>query len=64
MADHPDIVIVGGGIGGGSLATVLARDWVSVAVLERDPQPLDRVRGESWRRGEWPRPPSLVYSTY
>jgi 2-polyprenyl-6-methoxyphenol hydroxylase-like FAD-dependent oxidoreductase len=37
---------VGGGIGGGALATVLARHGLSVAVLERDLHPVDRVRGE------------------
>jgi 2-polyprenyl-6-methoxyphenol hydroxylase-like FAD-dependent oxidoreductase len=44
--ESPDIVIVGGGIGGGALATVLARHGLTVAVLERDPHPVDRVRGE------------------
>jgi 2-polyprenyl-6-methoxyphenol hydroxylase-like FAD-dependent oxidoreductase len=37
---------VGGGIGGGALATVLARQGLSVAVLERDLHPVDQVRGE------------------
>ena len=46
MDDQPEIVIVGGGIGGGALATVLARAGISVAVLERDLEPVDRVRGE------------------
>ena len=41
-----DIVIVGGGIAGGALATVLAREGIAVAVLERDVVPIDRVRGE------------------
>ncbi len=44
--ESPEIAIVGGGIGGGALATVLARHGLSVAVLERDLQPVDRVRGE------------------
>src|SRR5262245_44366033 len=45
---HPfDVVIVGGGIAGGALATVLARRGISVAVLARDVEPVDRVRGES-----------------
>ena len=45
---HPfDVVIVGGGIAGSALATVLARRGISVAVLERDVEPVDRVRGES-----------------
>jgi 2-polyprenyl-6-methoxyphenol hydroxylase-like FAD-dependent oxidoreductase len=41
-----DIVIVGGGIAGGALANVLARAGRSVTVLERDLDPVDRVRGE------------------
>ena len=46
MSNQPEIVIVGGGIGGGALATVLARAGLSVGVLERDLDPVDRVRGE------------------
>jgi 2-polyprenyl-6-methoxyphenol hydroxylase-like FAD-dependent oxidoreductase len=46
MVDQPEVVIVGGGIGGGALATLLARAGTSVAVLERDLEPVDRVRGE------------------
>jgi 2-polyprenyl-6-methoxyphenol hydroxylase-like FAD-dependent oxidoreductase len=46
MIEEPEVAIVGGGIGGGALATVLAREGLSVAVLERDPEPVDRVRGE------------------
>lgn len=42
----PEIVIVGGGIAGSALATVLARKGIGVAVLERDTEPVDRVRGE------------------
>jgi 2-polyprenyl-6-methoxyphenol hydroxylase-like FAD-dependent oxidoreductase len=42
----PDIVIVGGGIGGGALATVLAREGIEVVVLERETVFPDRVRGE------------------
>jgi len=41
-----DVIIVGGGIAGSSLAIVLARNGLAVGVLERDPQPVDRVRGE------------------
>jgi 2-polyprenyl-6-methoxyphenol hydroxylase-like FAD-dependent oxidoreductase len=44
--ESPEVAIVGGGIGGGALATVLAAQGVSVAVLERDMQPIDCVRGE------------------
>lgn len=46
MINEPEVAIVGGGIGGGALATVLARDGLSVAVLERDLRAVDRVRGE------------------
>jgi len=42
----PDIVIIGGGIGGGTLATVLARNGLEVVVLERETIYPDRVRGE------------------
>jgi 2-polyprenyl-6-methoxyphenol hydroxylase-like FAD-dependent oxidoreductase len=41
-----DVVVVGGGIAGSALATTLARGGLAVAVLERDVQPVDRVRGE------------------
>ncbi|MCA1644701.1 MAG: FAD-dependent monooxygenase [Chloroflexi bacterium] len=40
------VVVVGGGIAGGALATVLARGGKTVLVLERDLAYRDRVRGE------------------
>lgn len=43
----PDVVIVGGGIAGASLAIVLARAGVEVLVLEQQKGYKDRVRGES-----------------
>ena len=42
----PDIVIVGAGIGGGTMATVLAKNGLQVVVLERETVYPDRVRGE------------------
>ena len=46
MSEHFDVAIVGGGIGGGALATVLARAGLSVLVLEKSTIYRDRVRGE------------------
>jgi 2-polyprenyl-6-methoxyphenol hydroxylase-like FAD-dependent oxidoreductase len=46
MAEDFDVVIVGGGIGGGALATVLARAGLSVLVLEKSTVYRDHVRGE------------------
>jgi 2-polyprenyl-6-methoxyphenol hydroxylase-like FAD-dependent oxidoreductase len=45
MSD-PEIVIVGAGIGGGALATVLAREGIEVLLLERTLEHKDVVRGE------------------
>jgi 2-polyprenyl-6-methoxyphenol hydroxylase-like FAD-dependent oxidoreductase len=41
-----DLVIVGGGIAGSTLALVMARRGASVTVLERQRSYTDRVRGE------------------
>src|SRR6266851_3800235 len=43
---EPELVIVGGGIAGGALATVMARSGASVLVLERQLEYRDQVRGE------------------
>ncbi len=42
-----DVVVVGGGLAGSTLATVLARQGRNVLVLERETTFKDRVRGES-----------------
>jgi 2-polyprenyl-6-methoxyphenol hydroxylase-like FAD-dependent oxidoreductase len=42
-----DLIIVGGGIAGSSLALVMARQGASVLVLEREPRFRDRIRGEA-----------------
>lgn len=44
---HKDVVVVGAGIAGGAIATVLARHGVSVFVLEQQSAYRDRVRGEN-----------------
>ena len=44
--ESADVVIVGGGIAGGALATVLATAGVRVLTLERQPEYRDHVRGE------------------
>lgn len=45
-SSRPDILIIGGGIAGAGLATVLARAGQSVTVVERTSRFIDRVRGE------------------
>jgi len=42
-----DVVIIGGGVAGSSLATVLASSGLEVVLVERDPEFRDRIRGES-----------------
>jgi flavin-dependent dehydrogenase len=42
----PDVVVVGAGIGGASIAAVLARGGLEVLLLERQRSYRDRVRGE------------------
>jgi 2-polyprenyl-6-methoxyphenol hydroxylase-like FAD-dependent oxidoreductase len=46
MTQSFDVVIVGGGIAGSALATVLGRAGLDVCVLERQTEYKDRVRGE------------------
>ena len=50
-----DVAIVGGGIAGAALATVLARDGCEVLLLERQTSYRDKVRGEILAAGAWPR---------
>ena len=45
-AGNPDVVVVGAGIAGASIATVLARGGIEVLLLERQREYRDRVRGE------------------
>lgn len=46
MARTADVVIVGGGIAGSALATVLARGGHEVVLLERQTVYRDKVHGE------------------
>src|SRR5207249_7175465 len=46
VTEERDVVIVGAGIGGAALATVLARGGLDVLVLERQTVYRDKVRGE------------------
>jgi menaquinone-9 beta-reductase len=48
MANHsnPEVVIIGGGIGGSALAIVLARAGIAATILEKSTVHLDHVRGE------------------
>jgi 2-polyprenyl-6-methoxyphenol hydroxylase-like FAD-dependent oxidoreductase len=46
--DRVDLIVVGGGVAGSSLAAVIARAGISVLVLEKSIQYQDRVKGETW----------------
>ena len=45
-AHQPDVVVVGAGVAGASIAAVLARGGIEVLLLERQREYRDRVRGE------------------
>jgi menaquinone-9 beta-reductase len=46
MPDQFDVIVVGGGIGGGAMSTALARAGLAVLVLEKSDVYRDHVRGE------------------
>lgn len=46
VGTNPDIVVVGGGIGGSALATVMARAGHEVLLIEKTTEHVDKVRGE------------------
>ena len=46
MADEFDCIVVGGGLAGSAVAARLARAGRSVALIERDQEPADKVCGE------------------
>ena len=55
MTREAEVVIVGGGISAGALATALSRCGIAVLVLEKSRVHQDRVRGEflaTWGVGE------------
>ncbi|XP_018414963.1 PREDICTED: squalene monooxygenase [Nanorana parkeri] len=49
--DEPEVIIVGSGVLGSALATVLSRDGRRVAVIERDLKEPDRIVGELLQPG-------------
>ncbi|MBI5949016.1 MAG: FAD-dependent monooxygenase [Chloroflexi bacterium] len=57
MTERYDLIVVGGGIAGGALATVMAREGQRVLVLERTTEYRDNVRGE------WMAPWGVVEAT-
>lgn len=51
VTSEPDVVIVGAGVLGSAMATVLARDGRRVIVVERDLKEPDRIVGELLQPG-------------
>jgi len=47
MPEEPEVVIIGAGIAGASMAIVLARMGRSILQLEKSTRFVDRIRGES-----------------
>ena len=46
MRDEYDVIVVGAGIGGLTTASILAKEGMRIALLERE----DRVGGRAWER--------------
>ena len=47
ISENAEIIIIGAGVAGASMAITLARRGVSVLVLEKSLVHVDRIRGES-----------------
>ena len=50
-SSDPEVVIIGSGVAGSAMATVLARDGRRVTVIERDLKEPDRIVGELLQPG-------------
>ena len=50
-SSDPEIIIIGSGVAGSAMATVLARDGRRVTVIERDLKEPDRIVGELLQPG-------------
>ncbi|HEY2664654.1 MAG TPA: FAD-dependent monooxygenase [Candidatus Binataceae bacterium] len=46
LGDDAEVLVVGGGVAGGALATTLARAGLGVMIIEKSLEHIDRVRGE------------------
>ncbi len=45
-SDHPEVCVVGAGIGGSALACVLAQSGIATTIIEKSTEHIDHVRGE------------------